>query len=184
VLCSGMQRGARVVRLTAYQTDTQLYTYMRRFGFGEKSLVYLPGEAAGQVCPPQHWSRRTHDALAVGQAVTVTSLQLLAAYATVANGGWLMRPRLVTHVCARVTTRSSLLPRYVTGSYLPRPWRTSTPCWSAWLSAAWATRPRSRGIRQQAKWGQCRTARMAGPGPARSWLPSSGMCRRKPHNWR
>ena len=79
-------------------SDTQLYTYIRRFGFGEKSLVNLPGEEEGLIRPPKKWSRPTHDSLAFGQEVTVTPLQLLAAYAAVANGGWLMRPRLVEHV--------------------------------------------------------------------------------------
>jgi cell division protein FtsI/penicillin-binding protein 2 len=36
--------------------------------------------------------------LAFGQEVTVTPLQLLTAYAAMANGGWLMRPRVVEHI--------------------------------------------------------------------------------------
>ena len=79
-------------------SDNQLYAYIRRFGFGEKSLVNLPGEEDGLIRPPKKWSRPTHDSLAFGQEVTVTPLQLLAAYAAVANGGWLMRPRMVEHV--------------------------------------------------------------------------------------
>lgn len=79
-------------------TDNQLYAYIRRFGFGEKSLVNLPGEEEGLIRPPKKWSRLTHDSLAFGQEITVTPLQLLAAYAAVANGGWLMRPRMVEHV--------------------------------------------------------------------------------------
>jgi cell division protein FtsI (penicillin-binding protein 3) len=79
-------------------SDDQLYTYIRRFGFGEKSLVNLPGEEEGLIRPPKKWSRPTHDSLAFGQEITVTPLQLLAAYAAVANGGWLMRPRMVEYV--------------------------------------------------------------------------------------
>src|SRR5438552_2723056 len=79
-------------------SDTQLYTYIRRFGFGEKSLVNLPGEEEGLIRPPKKWSRPTHDSLAFGQEVTVTALQLLTAYASMANGGWLMRPRMVEHI--------------------------------------------------------------------------------------
>ena len=79
-------------------SDNQLYTYIRRFGFGEKSLVNLPGEEEGLIRPPKKWTRPTHDSLAFGQEVTVTPLQLLAAYAAVANGGWLMRPRVVEHI--------------------------------------------------------------------------------------
>jgi len=79
-------------------SDEQLYTYIRRFGFGEKSLVNLPGEEDGMIRPPKKWTKPTHDSLAFGQEVTVTPLQLLTAYAAMANGGLLMRPRVVEHV--------------------------------------------------------------------------------------
>ncbi len=79
-------------------SDDQFYTYIRRFGFGEKSLVNLPGEEDGMIRPPKKWTKPTHDSLAFGQEVTVTPLQLLTAYATMANGGWLMRPRVVEHI--------------------------------------------------------------------------------------
>jgi len=79
-------------------SDEQLYTYIRRFGFGEKSLVNLPGEEDGMIRPPKKWTKPTHDSLAFGQEVMVTPLQLLTAYAAMANGGLLMRPRVVEHV--------------------------------------------------------------------------------------
>lgn len=86
------------VKIAERLSNQQLYTYIRRFGFGEKSLVHLPGEEEGLIRPPKKWSKLTHDSLAFGQEITVTPLQLLAAYAAVANGGWLMRPRIVEHV--------------------------------------------------------------------------------------
>src|SRR5215831_7227000 len=79
-------------------SDEQLYTYIRRFGFGEKSLVNLPGEEDRMIRPPKKWTKPTHDSLTFGQEVTVTPLQLLTAYAAMANGGWLMRPRMVEHI--------------------------------------------------------------------------------------
>ena len=53
-------------------SDKQLYTYIRRFGFGEKSLVNLPGEEDGMIRTPKKWTKPTHDSLAFGQEVTVT----------------------------------------------------------------------------------------------------------------
>jgi cell division protein FtsI (penicillin-binding protein 3) len=85
-------------KIAARLSDEQLYTYVRRFGFGEKSLVNLPGEEDGMIRPPKKWTKPTHDSLAFGQEVTVTPLQLLTAYAAMANGGWLMRPRMVEHI--------------------------------------------------------------------------------------
>ena len=86
-----------MAKIAGRLSDEQLYTYIRRFGFGEKSLVNLPGEEDGMIRPPKKWTRPTHDSLAFGQEVTVTPLQLLTAYAAMANGGWLMRPRMVEH---------------------------------------------------------------------------------------
>jgi cell division protein FtsI (penicillin-binding protein 3) len=81
-------------RLSAFK----LYHYIRRFGFGEKSLVDLPGESAGQLRPPQEWSRFSQASLAIGQEIAVTPLQLVTAFAAVANGGMLMQPRVVQRI--------------------------------------------------------------------------------------
>src|SRR2546427_1185206 len=86
------------VKIAERLSDNQLYTYIRRFGFGEKSLVNLPGEEEGLIRPPKKWTKPTHDSLAFGQEVTVTSVQLLTAYTAMANGGWLRRPRVVEHI--------------------------------------------------------------------------------------
>ena len=86
------------VKISERLSSLTLYHYIRRFGFGEKSLVELPGEDAGQLRAPQRWSRFSHASLAIGQEISVTPLQLLTAYAAVANGGWLMRPRIVSRL--------------------------------------------------------------------------------------
>jgi cell division protein FtsI (penicillin-binding protein 3) len=86
------------VKLSERLSSLTLYHYIRRFGFGEKSRVDLPGEDAGQLRTPQQWSRFSHASLAIGQEISVTPLQLLTAYAAVANGGWLMRPRVVSRI--------------------------------------------------------------------------------------
>jgi cell division protein FtsI (penicillin-binding protein 3) len=74
------------------------YDYIRRFGFGEKSLIDLPGEDPGLIRPPRQWSALSHDSLTIGQEITVTPIQLITAFAAIANGGWLMRPRMVTRI--------------------------------------------------------------------------------------
>ena len=77
---------------------SRFYHYMRLFGFGEKSLIDLPGEEPGYLRAPKDWSGLSQDSLAIGQEITLTPLQLASAYAVVANGGSLMRPRIVEHV--------------------------------------------------------------------------------------
>ncbi len=73
----------------------QFYDYIRRFGFGEKSLIDLPGEHPGGIRPPEAWSALSHDSLTIGQEITVTPIQLVTAFSAIANGGWLLRPRFV-----------------------------------------------------------------------------------------
>ena len=86
------------VKLSERLSSFLFYHYMRRFGFGEKTMVDLPGEDAGQLRAPQHWSRFSHASLAIGQEIAVTPIQLVAAYAAVASGGRLMRPRMVERI--------------------------------------------------------------------------------------
>ena len=74
----------------------RLYRYARLFGFGQPTRVSLPGEAPGQIRPPSRWSARSLATISIGQEVLVTPLQVLMAYAAVANGGVLMRPRLAS----------------------------------------------------------------------------------------
>lgn len=74
----------------------RLYRYARLFGFGQPTRVTMPGEAPGQIRPPSRWSARSLATISIGQEVLVTPLQMVMAYAAVANGGTLMRPRLAS----------------------------------------------------------------------------------------
>ncbi|MGH7393531.1 MAG: penicillin-binding transpeptidase domain-containing protein, partial [Candidatus Rokuibacteriota bacterium] len=71
------------------------YRYVTAFGFGAPTGVGLPGESRGLLRDPQRWSALSLPTMSIGQEVSVTALQLAAAFGAVANGGTLMRPRLV-----------------------------------------------------------------------------------------
>jgi len=73
----------------------RLYQYARAFGFGSKTGIEFPGEAAGVLRKPNEWSAIQCANISFGQGLSVTALQLAAAYGAVANGGFLIRPRLV-----------------------------------------------------------------------------------------
>ena len=77
---------------------TTLYRYIRRLGFGSPTRSGLPAEPAGLVRPPRRWSRTSIAAVPIGQEVSVTALQVVLAYGAIANGGYLMRPRLVREI--------------------------------------------------------------------------------------
>lgn len=73
----------------------RFYKYVRDFGFGIISGVDLPGEARGEVKKPNEFSEGTQEFMAFGYQLAVTPLQLVSAYAAVANGGLMMKPHLL-----------------------------------------------------------------------------------------
>jgi cell division protein FtsI (penicillin-binding protein 3) len=75
-----------------------LWQFLRRFGFGRRTGVPLPGERTGALRSPQRWSKIGLANIAFGQGMTVTVLQLARALSAIANGGRLMQPRLVERV--------------------------------------------------------------------------------------
>ncbi|HEY7125086.1 MAG TPA: penicillin-binding protein 2 [Ktedonobacterales bacterium] len=86
--------GAIWVALQRLHADN-FYRYLDRFGFGATTGVDLPTESAGLV--PQE-DERTDLTLAensFGESIGVTPLQIVMAYAALANGGLLMRPYAV-----------------------------------------------------------------------------------------
>ncbi len=75
-----------------------MYSYIRKFGFGEKTGIDFPGEARGILRPAKDWSRVAVGTIAFGQGVAVTPLQMTAALCALANGGVMNPPRLVDRV--------------------------------------------------------------------------------------
>jgi cell division protein FtsI (penicillin-binding protein 3) len=65
----------------------RLYSYLRRFGFGQSSALGLPGESAGILRPEPIWSKVDVATHSFGQGVAVTPLQVVKAVAAIANGG-------------------------------------------------------------------------------------------------
>ncbi|KKM19448.1 hypothetical protein LCGC14_1655550 [marine sediment metagenome] len=78
--------------------DSTFHGYIKKFGFGSRTGIDLPGEAPGKVRNPERWSDTSHAAVSIGYEVAVTPLQILRAYAAVANGGWLVTPHVVKEV--------------------------------------------------------------------------------------
>jgi cell division protein FtsI/penicillin-binding protein 2 len=94
--------------------EQKYYEYIRRFGFGERTGIELPGEIPGVIRPPQAWSKISITRIPMGHEIGVTPLQMTVAMAAVANGGKLVTPRIVKSVTsADGRTISSLTPTVV-----------------------------------------------------------------------
>jgi cell division protein FtsI/penicillin-binding protein 2 len=76
----------------------RIYRYSKLYGFGERTGIDLPGEVSGWIRHPDKWSATSIGAISIGQEVAVTPLQVLRAYAAIANGGFLVRPHLVSEI--------------------------------------------------------------------------------------
>ena len=72
-----------------------LLNYVRRFGFGRKTGIPLPAESTGVVRDLAHWGKTSIGSIAMGHEISTTTIQLAQAISVVANGGRLVRPRLV-----------------------------------------------------------------------------------------
>jgi len=75
--------------------DQKFYEYIRRFGFGERTGVELPGEIPGLIRSPNSWSKISITHIPMGHEIGVTPLQMATAMCAIANGGKLMTPRIV-----------------------------------------------------------------------------------------
>jgi stage V sporulation protein D (sporulation-specific penicillin-binding protein) len=71
---------------------------INKFGFGQLSGVDLPGEAKGIVKPVNKVSEADLATISFGQTNTVNSVQYMAAFNAVANGGTLIQPHVMKEV--------------------------------------------------------------------------------------
>ncbi len=75
-----------------------MYKYIKNFGFGEYTNVKLEGETKGDVEYYTGWSKAKMLTTSFGQGIVVTPLQMLTAWAALANGGKLVQPYVVDSV--------------------------------------------------------------------------------------
>ncbi|HWS57650.1 MAG TPA: penicillin-binding protein 2, partial [Actinotalea sp.] len=74
------------------------HDYLAAFGLGSLTGIGLPGETAGLLYPADTWDGRGEFAVLFGQAISVTTLQATQVFATLANGGVRVAPRIVAAV--------------------------------------------------------------------------------------
>ncbi|MGD8703411.1 MAG: penicillin-binding protein 2, partial [Desulfosarcina sp.] len=89
------------VKMAEKLGSRQLYDYLRGFGFGQRSGIDCPGETAGSLSSFKAWSAIDTGAIAFGQGISVSAIQLIAATSAIANDGLLMKPMLVKAITDR-----------------------------------------------------------------------------------
>lgn len=73
------------------------FDYICRFGFGKQTGIGLPGEAEG-IVQPMPWANVALATNSFGQGISITPLQLVCAMQAIANGGVMMKPRIVREI--------------------------------------------------------------------------------------
>ncbi len=83
------------IKLAQMLGKDRLDSYLRRFGFGTKTSLDFPNEAAGILLRPDKYSGTSMGSIPIGQGIAVTALQMLEAYNVLANDGFYVPPKLV-----------------------------------------------------------------------------------------
>lgn len=105
--------------------NRSLYEAAVTFGFGRSTGTGLPGELPGIVRPLREWNAYSTGSIPMGQELAATPVQVLTAYAALANGGRLLNPRLVLRETDLLPDRGDafgeqdVTPRVVSGTVKP-----------------------------------------------------------------
>jgi cell division protein FtsI/penicillin-binding protein 2 len=78
--------------------DPTMYDYIKRFGFGSRTGIELPGETAGLLRKVERWQPSSIGSIAIGQEIGVTPVQMVAAFGALANDGVRVAPHLIREV--------------------------------------------------------------------------------------
>lgn len=79
----------------AQRLNDKLYDHYKRLGFGEKTSLLWPGQQAGFINPPNHWTKQSIISLSFGYEITASLIQLARALCIIANGGYEITPRII-----------------------------------------------------------------------------------------
>jgi cell division protein FtsI (penicillin-binding protein 3) len=87
-----------IAKFAARLEPEEQYATLRDFGFGTPTGIEFPAEAAGRLRPPSEWTRPSAASLAMGYELSVTPIQVAAAYGALANDGLLLQPTFIREV--------------------------------------------------------------------------------------
>ena len=87
-----------VIKCSMLIGKRKLYSYARDFGFGNETGMGLIGEVRGTLKKPSNWSKLSLPMISFGHEITTTGIQLINAYAAVANKGILIKPQIIKEI--------------------------------------------------------------------------------------
>jgi cell division protein FtsI (penicillin-binding protein 3) len=87
-----------IIKVAALLGEERLESWIRRFGFGQRTKLDVPGEISGFFRPRAKWNGLSMGSLPMGQEIGVTAIQLAKAFSVIGNGGNLVQPYMVDKI--------------------------------------------------------------------------------------
>ncbi len=84
-----------VAKIAERTGKVKLYEAYIAMGFGQKSALNLFGESSGIFAKLENWDGYSLHSLSFGQSISVTAIQMAAAYSAIANGGKMMKAHII-----------------------------------------------------------------------------------------
>ena len=78
-------------------THNEFYNMLKKFGFGEKSGIDLPGESSGLLASPKYWDKGLHMTMSYGYGTSVSIMQMVSAVSALANDGVRVTPHVIKY---------------------------------------------------------------------------------------
>ena len=75
----------------------EYYNMLKKFGFGEKTGIDLPGESVGLLKNPNKWDASDHASMGYGYGSSVTAIQMVSAVSALANDGIRVTPHVIKY---------------------------------------------------------------------------------------
>ncbi|MFA6017506.1 MAG: penicillin-binding protein 2 [Patescibacteria group bacterium] len=78
--------------------NNNIFNYLEKYGFGQNTNIDLEGEASGYLKPANSWYPIDYATVTFGQGIAVTPIQMIRAFASIINGGYLIKPHIVKKI--------------------------------------------------------------------------------------
>ncbi|MEO2067998.1 MAG: penicillin-binding protein 2 [Desulfurobacteriaceae bacterium] len=98
-----------IIKIVQKLGKEKYYKYLKAFGFGRKTGISLPAESPGILRRWEKWKDVEFATLSFGHFISVTTLQLAVAYSVLVNGGYYVRPRILSAI---VDDKGNVLKRF------------------------------------------------------------------------
>lgn len=84
--------------------NKKIFNYLEKFRFGQNTGIDLEGEASGYLKPMASWYPIDYATITFGQGIALTPIQMIRAFASIINGGYLMKPYIVQKIVSESKT--------------------------------------------------------------------------------